>query len=92
MSHIRVQDASQTREIIAKNTLPDVVFAIFILKKHKSLTIYGEFEINFKKFLLILCRRLEAAVFKQVNSHEVKKASMLLSFPTKVWKTYMNEG
>ena len=47
-------------KIIAKNTLPDVVFAIFILKKHKSLTIYGEFEINFKKFLLILCRRLEA--------------------------------
>ena len=47
-------------KIIAKNTLPDVVFAIFILKKHKSLTIFGEFEINFKKFLLILCRRLEA--------------------------------
>ena len=55
MSSIRVQDASQTREIIAKNTLPDVVFAIFILKKHKSLTICGEFEMNFKKFLLILC-------------------------------------
>ena len=61
MSRIRVQDASQTRENYSQNTLPDVVFAIFILKKHKSLTICGEFEINFKKFLLILCRRLEAS-------------------------------
>lgn len=60
VSCIRVQDASQTRENYSQNTLPDVVFAIFILKKHKSLTIYGEFEMNFKKFLLILCRRLEA--------------------------------
>lgn len=73
-------------KIIAKNTLPDVVFAIFILKKHKSLTICGEFEINFKNYAYLRFCRLEAPAKNRGIAMRSRRRKSLYSFCGKAWK------
>ena len=86
MSRIRVQDASQTRENYSQNTLPDVVFAIFILKKHKSLTICGEFEINFKNYAYLRFCRLEAPAKRGIARRSRRRYYVSIPFSLKSGK------